>query len=313
MFFELHGCPVPPEPIVIEAPESTAAEEALDFVLHPLQPLREQFTAITGVGLETELPEGASPRREVLRDAEGRPILSYLAAGQANGRRVIFLHGSPGVAEEWMAFLTDVPAGRYHVAIDRPGFGLSPSEAPVVDLEAQARAVEPMLTSAKDGAVVVGYSYGGPVALRLAADYPEKVAGLLLIGSAADPALEEAHPLQEAAALDFFSEMLPAELANANAELLALKTGLEDLAAGLGEIRVPVTIVQGLEDTLVPPENVSYLQNMLPDTGVRRVILIEDADHFLPWTHVDLLKQALDCVVEEVFGQSSPPSSTRSR
>ena len=312
MIADLPPCPPPGETIVIPAPELSLAEEALGFVLEPFQPLREQVSAITGIGLE---PDEAWPEeqgravRQMQLAQPGGGHLAYLAAGQPDGRRVIFLHGSPGTAEEWDRFLLDVPTGQYHLAVDRPGFGAS-GEAPEIDLSGQAAAIAPLLTAGTRPAVLVGYSYGGPVALRLAADYPDRIAGVLLIGAAADPALEETHPLQELAALDFFAQLLPAELASANAELMNLRPGLEKLTPDIARITAPVTIVQGLADTLVPPENVPFLQAHLPATPGPRVILIEDADHFLPWTHPDLLRAALACVTGDGSPQvsGSPPS-----
>lgn len=301
MIPDLPLCEPPGHSIIIPAPEQSLAGEALDFVLEPFQPLREQVSAITGIGLEPDeaWPEeqGRTVRRMRLAQPDGSH-LGYLAAGQPGGRRVIFLHGSPGTAEEWDRFLLDVPAGRYHLAVDRPGFGAS-GDAPAATLGQQAAAVAPLLMAGTRPSILVGYSYGGPVALRLAADYPDRVAGLLLIGAAADPQLEETHPLQELAALDFFAGLLPAELANANAELMELQSGLAELAPDLVNVTAPVTIVQGLADSLVPPENVPFLRAYLPARPGPRVILVEGADHFLPWTHADLLRAALDCVAAD--------------
>jgi len=321
MIPDLPICDPPGQTIMIEAPEQSLAEGALEFVLEPFQPLREQVSAITGIGLEPDesWPEEQGRTVRQMRLAEGGGThLGYLAAGQPDGQRVIFLHGSPGTAEEWDRFLLDVPAGQYHMAVDRPGFGTS-GEEPRIELAEQAAAVAPLLTASARPAVLVGYSYGGPVALRLAADYPDRVAGLLLIGAAADPQLEEAHPLQQLAALDFFAWLLPTELANANAELLNLQPGLDALAPDLARITAPVTIVQGLADTLVPPENVPFLRAHLPASPGPRVILIEEADHFLPWTHADLLRSALGCVIgdgaaaQSGEGASSPLLSSAPR
>lgn len=307
MIADLPHCPVPGEIIQLAAPEQTLAGEALTFILEPFQPLREQLIAITGLGLEAEI-EGDDPalrRRELPAGADGPP-LSVLAAGQPGGQRVIFIHGSPGLGEEWAPFLADVPAGRLYLAPDRPGFGNSGPD-PVTDLQRQADALVPLLgTPAQPPVTLVGYSYGGPLALRMAADHPDRVAALLLVGAAADPGLEEIHPLQEVAALDFFAQMLPAELASSNAELMSLRAGLETLAQDLPGLSMPVTVLQGSADTLVPASNAAYLRALLPTPPA--VVMIEGADHFLPWTHAPVLTRALDCLLEAQTHQRSEAS-----
>lgn len=306
-------CPPPHTVTVIEREAAGLAEATLEVLLGPLDPLREQLTAITGVGLETEVPEGEGPRRRRLAADQPGPTLSYLVAGRPGDRHVLFIHGSPGLAEEWAPYLAATPAGQYRLAVDRPGFGDSPPEDHLDGLEAQARAIAPLLLPPEaGGTVVVGYSYGGPLALRLAVDHPEAVAGLVLVGSAADPAREETNPLQTLAANDFFAGLLPSELANANTELLALPPELHDLADGLATIRVPVALVQGLEDALVPPANTSYILRHLPPATPTRVYLIEDGDHFLPWTHSDVLEQALACVLADAGQPSGSAGSSAS-
>lgn len=299
MILNAIDCAAPREVIVIEAPAPSVAEATLDALLDPLQPLREQFMAVTGMGLDVDAAENPSPVRYTLPAAGSGIEVSFLAAGDPDGKRVLFIHGSPGVAEEWGNFLIDVPVGYYHIAVDRPGFGGSEPDRPFIGLVDQARAISPLL-HAHDGqkVILVGYSFGGPVALRLAADFPELVGGVMLIGSAADPTEEEVHPLQSLAAMEMFAGLLPSELANSNAELLALKEQLEHLARDLGHIGAPVTVVQGLRDTLVPPENAVYLQTRLSGTSVR-LMLVEEGDHFLPWTHRELLEKALSCVIND--------------
>lgn len=307
MIADLPHCPVPGEIVQLAAPEQSLAGDALTFILEPFQPLREQLIAITGIGLEAEV-EGDDPllrRRDLPTRADGQP-LSVLAAGQPGGQRVIFIHGSPGLGEEWAGFLADVPAGRLYLAPDRPGFGNS-GPTPVTDLQDQADALVPLLgTPAQPPVTLVGYSYGGPLALRLAADHPDRVAALLLVGAAADPGLEEIHPLQEVAALDFFAQMLPTELASSNAELMSLRAGLEALARDLPGLRLPVTIVQGTADTLVPASNADYLRAHLAVPPA--TVMIEGADHFLPWSHAPVLTRALDCLLEAQTVQRSEAS-----
>ena len=299
MSLDLPYCPPPGAIIEIFAEEQSLAADVVSALLEPFQPLREQFMAITGLGLDIDAGGVDQSLRRLRATPAGMMAqpLSVLAAGHPDGARVIFIHGSPGLGEEWLPFLTDVPQGQLFLAPDRPGFGES-GDTPVTDLQAQADALVPLLGRQSDAPVVlVGYSYGGPVALRLAADHPDRVAGLLLIGAAADPGLEEIHPLQEIAALAFFEQLLPSELASSNAELLQLRDGLEALADDLPDLHLPVIMVQGTDDNLVPASNVDYLRAQLATSPA--AIMIERADHFLPWSHPDLLVQALDCLLDD--------------
>jgi pimeloyl-ACP methyl ester carboxylesterase len=306
MSIDLPYCPPPGAIIEIAAEEQSLAEEIFAVILEPFQPLREQFIAITGFGLDIDADDvDQSLRRlHVTRVGGGQAQpLSLLAAGRPDGARVIFIHGSPGLGEEWLPFMTAVPDGQLYLAPDRPGFGDS-GDATVTDLQAQADALVPLLGGQADTPVVlVGYSYGGPVALRLAGDHPERVAGLLLIGAAADPGLEETHPLQEIAALPFFERLLPSELANSNAELLQLRDGLDMLAGDLAAMYLPVIMVQGTADNLVPASNVDYLRAQMAATPA--AIMIEGADHFLPWSHPNLLAQALECLLDDARSYAS--------
>ena len=63
----------------------------------------------------------ALPRKALKLDAGY--ALSYLDAGEPNGRLVVFVHGTPGNARGWSDYLLHVPAGFHYIAVDRPGFG----------------------------------------------------------------------------------------------------------------------------------------------------------------------------------------------
>lgn len=306
MSLDLPYCLPPGAIIEIAAEDQTLAEEIFAVILEPFQPLREQFMAITGVGLDIDTDDVDQSLRRLnvtpSGAAQSQP-LSLLAAGHPDGARVIFIHGSPGLGEEWLPFMTAVPDGHLYLAPDRPGFGDSGDTA-VTDLQAQADALVPLLGRQPDTPVVlVGYSYGGPVALRLAADHPDRVGGLLLVGAAVDPGLEEIHPLQEIAAMTFFERLLPSELANSNAELLRLRDGLDVLAGDLTDLHLPVIMVQGTADNLVPASNVDYLRAQM--AAAPAAIMIEGADHFLSWSHPDLLAQALDCLLHDARDYAS--------
>lgn len=261
--------------------------------------LRERFQATTNVGLTPPAPAlGAeAPQRHALSGRGGLPSLSYLAAGDPEGRRVLFIHGTPGEAADWTPFLGAVPPFQQRLAVDRPGFGQSGPGGPVAALPEQSRAIAALLEAGPAPAILVGSSYGGPVALQLAADRPDLVSGIVLVGSAADPEHEKTHPLQRLAAVPSLSRLLPRALHHSNTELLALRRGLEELGDRLHRIRVPVTILQGVHDTLVPPANAGYLTGRLTGTIRRRVMLVDRAGHFLHILRPGLVEDALSDMV----------------
>jgi pimeloyl-ACP methyl ester carboxylesterase len=286
--------------VVVEAPAPSYVGAGLERIGLPYWSIRERFQAITGIGLAAAKGAVLPARHTGEAGDPGTPTVSFLASGSATARRIVFVHGTPGDGGDWAPFLHDVPEGQYRIAVDRPGFGESGPGAPVVSLADQARAIAPLLGAPEDPpAIVVGSSFGGPVALRLAADYADSVAGVLLVGSAADPAQEKTHPVQPLVAREPLASLLPEPLVHSNAELLALRDELDALADVMAAITAPVTMVQGLRDTLVPAVNVSYLLERLTGAASRRVFLVPEAGHFLQILHAPIVERALACLIDD--------------
>jgi pimeloyl-ACP methyl ester carboxylesterase len=159
-------------------------------------------------------------------------------------------------------------------------------------LEHQADAVAALLPPDR-ASILLGHSLGGPVAALVAARRPERVRALILLAASLDPAMEKVHPLQRVGAWAPVRALLPRMIRNANAELLDLKPQLEALRAKLPLVRCPVLIVHGTKDDLVPFSNAAYSAANL--TGACRVetIVLEGADHFLPWNETTAVRDAI--------------------
>jgi pimeloyl-ACP methyl ester carboxylesterase len=93
--------------------------------------------------------------------------------------RILALHGWGRRGADFRSAL----AGLSYLAPDLPGFGASPPPQQVMGSEGYAAAVEPLLGDLSGRSVLVGHSFGGRVALRLATSRPELFAGLLLTGA----------------------------------------------------------------------------------------------------------------------------------
>jgi pimeloyl-ACP methyl ester carboxylesterase len=220
--------------------------------------------------------------------------VSYLHAGEPEAPRIIFVHGTPGSAGAWAAYLENPVDGFESIAIDRFGFGRSKPKTPTPSLEEQAKAVEPFLIP-RNGRwpILVGHSLGAPIIARAATDYPGRVGGLVFVSGAMDPKLEKVYWYQRVGEFWFVPRLLPELLRNSNRELIPLKGELEKLEPLLEKIDCPIAIIHGRKDWLVPVANVEYMKERLPKEHVRQVSVLDEGDHFLIWNSEAVIREAI--------------------
>jgi len=108
----------------------------------------------------------------------------YLDAG--HGPPVVFLHGLGASMYAWRKNLAAVAAAGFRViAFDNRGFGLSDKPPAPYDNAAYAQLAVALMDSLEiPAAVLVGHSMGGAIAAEVAIEYPQRVRGLVLVGSA---------------------------------------------------------------------------------------------------------------------------------
>ncbi len=106
----------------------------------------------------------------------------YLEQGQ--GTPLILLHANPGDSLDFAAVIPTL-ANHYRVlALDWPGYGKSmlPPQPEKADCLLFYHVLQEFIAAlGLRRVLLVGCSFGGSIAVRLAADQPEKVAGLVLI------------------------------------------------------------------------------------------------------------------------------------
>jgi len=112
----------------------------------------------------------------------GGTTLAYTESG--SGRPIVAIHGLP--SSSWVfRWLDSAFDGRARfLRLDLPGFGESGIEAPEsASFATMAEAVRAFLEAKElEGAVLLGHSAGGPIALEAALDN-ERVAGVVLLNS----------------------------------------------------------------------------------------------------------------------------------
>lgn len=107
------------------------------------------------------------------------PALHWTSKGR--GKPIVLLHGAFTTHTDWPDAITG-PASKLGqvIAVDRPGHGQSPRQRHDADARAQARQIEASL-GLNQPAIIVAHSFGALVALAYAEQFPEQVAGIMLI------------------------------------------------------------------------------------------------------------------------------------
>lgn len=126
------------------------------------------------------LADHAAPASGRFVDFEGCRI-HYVEAGE--GRPILFVHGLGGWLQQLAQPLFPLLDGYRLVAVDRPGSGRStrPEDRPATIADQAAFLVRLAGALGLERPLVVGHSLGGAIALRMALDFPDRIAGLALI------------------------------------------------------------------------------------------------------------------------------------
>lgn len=226
----------------------------------------------------------------------GRRKQTYLIHGDSLKPLVIFVHGSPGSLSAFIDFMTDsilLQSARL-ISVDRPGFGDANFGYAESSLARQAALLKPTIVAHKNNQPVylVGHSLGGPLIAQMVLDYPELIDGLIMVAPSIDPELEPYEWFRAPLATPFLKWLIPRSLRASNDEIYKLKPDLELLLPRWKDVEVPVIVIQGSKDSLVHPGNADFAKRMMTNTTVE-VQLIEGMDHFVPWSHPQLIQEAI--------------------
>jgi pimeloyl-ACP methyl ester carboxylesterase len=224
--------------------------------------------------------------QEKFVEADGFRI-RYLEAGK--GEPLVWFHGGGGLQLNKMHEL--LAEKRRVVAFECPGFGESPVNERTNSMAELAGTMGKAIAALGiDKFCVTGISFGGKLALWTAILNPEKVSAAVLFAPAAirpPNTRPPTDPAQFRAMLFAHPERLP-PMPPPNPELTKKSIGFAmriigpdrdaDMEARMKECKVPVLVLLGTEDSLIPTAMGRHYRELLPDC---HVVMVYDAAHAL--------------------------------
>ena len=220
--------------------------------------------------------------------------------------RVVALHGWGRRGSDFDHALEGLDA----IAIDLPGFGASPPPPAPMGARGYADLLRPVVTALPELPVLVGHSFGGRVAVSLAAAVPVKalvLTGVPLIRreAAGSPALTF-RLLRWAHRVGLLSaERMEHERRRRGSEDYRAAEGVmrdvlvtvvnESYEAELRALSAPVRLVWGGDDTEVPPRVADEAAAILHSAGrTAEVTILDGVGHHVPTAAPAALRRAID-------------------
>ncbi|HET6350711.1 MAG TPA: alpha/beta fold hydrolase [Coriobacteriia bacterium] len=114
------------------------------------------------------------------------PFRLHVAVDRGHGPVYVLLHGINSTGHDWDTVVTAMGFDRRCVAVDELGYGESPKPLDIdytIDDHVESLRYTLRDIGVDEPFTLVGYSMGGPIALRYAATYREEVARLVLISA----------------------------------------------------------------------------------------------------------------------------------
>ncbi len=228
-------------------------------------------------------------------EVSGRTIhYAEVNTGHISKPTLFFIHGSPASWHCYENYMLDTDLTKKYrmISIDRPGFGFSDFGV-ATTVTVQAQLIGALVCSLQNGQsfYVIGHSLGGPVAVKLTADHPKEINGLVILAGAVSPGGE--HEELWRRLLMPVSFTMPTALQTCNKEIWWFKKDVTTIPADLKAIKCPVFIFQGLADNMVPPENGYFAQQNLSSASSVKLRVYEGVHHDIPWSRFEDIKNVL--------------------
>ncbi|MFZ1728883.1 MAG: alpha/beta hydrolase [Bacteroidota bacterium] len=223
-------------------------------------------------------------------------MLPSFYTDDGSGLPLLLIHAFPLNASIWQPQRRDLSHQFRVISFSLPGFGRGGDYVPGTSIDDCADLAVELLDELQiDRAVVAGCSMGGYISLALQRRHPERVLGLILSNTragadsreAAANRLVQANSIRTGGLAEFLAgmrekllgpstresapdilrlldDMLASATVEGTAGMLEAMARREDSTSLLESLTIPVCLIAGAEDTLIPPAEAERMHSQQP-------------------------------------------------
>lgn len=204
---------------------------------------------------------------------------------------LIFIHGTIGSCSNFVKYMSDNELlEKFNmISYDRIGYNYNDKYHVQESISFEKDLVEDLVKNIpSEKIILVGYSYGGPIALAV----KKKLNKIILLAPAVHSKVE---PMPWA--LNFYKWKLtrwlvPKIWKEASKEKISHIRDLQNFEQNWKSTANTITSIHGNSDWIVPYSNSEFLQNQFPKEQFE-LITIQNAGHDLVWSEFPIIKQQL--------------------
>ncbi len=219
----------------------------------------------------------------------------YEETGKGKRPVIVAVHGAGGSSATWFMQLRGLSKEVNVKAIDLNGHGNTPDRGEADVFNSYLEDINTAVGEA-ERPILMGHSMGSALALLYALKYPDRISGLILVGSGArlrvsnfifDMLDNDFDAYVDAVGKYMFAEEASQQLIKAS-QLEVRKCPVSiirrdfagcnefDVMDRVSEIRLPTLIIVGEEDVMTPVKYAAYLHDKIPDS---ELVTIKGAGH----------------------------------
>lgn len=259
---------------------------------------------------------GGEVRAVPLIGPSGTDVPATVAVS-GSGRSIVFLHGLVGLNEHWEGVVETISQHARCLMLQIPLLDLRGPDCSIGG--ATEMTIRFLEDHVGEPAMLVGNSFGGHVALRIALERPDLVFGMVLTGSSGLIEKSMVKEVQLRPSRDWLSQkigelffdrsvMRDEDLDRAHKELsergsaramirLSRTARRNHLGDRITQIGVPTLLVWGKDDVVTPPAAAVEFQRLLPNA---RIVWFDRCGHVPMMEHPGLFSEAVVGFLDEL-------------